>query len=295
MKRKLEELNLLDDFLFGTLVSHPVYGKRFANILITTMLGRDVNILKIIPQMNYYGQNTDSHGARLDVYIEEADGNTLGEVDFGNIYDIEPDQTVDTVKRKALPRRVRFYRSTIDAKSLQSGADYNRLRNVIIIMILPYDPFGYDRIIYTVKNQCLEEPSMVYEDGALSLFLYTKGKNGTISQRLKELLQYLEDTTWENAVNETLQEVQAMVEQIKNNREVSISYMKLYEREQMIRHEGLTTGKAEDIQLLLSDLGPIPESIMLQINNETDPAILNRWLRLAAKSASIEAFVSQMS
>lgn len=54
MKRKLEELNLLDDFLFGTLISHPVYGERFANILIKSFLNREMNILKIVPQMNIY-------------------------------------------------------------------------------------------------------------------------------------------------------------------------------------------------------------------------------------------------
>lgn len=295
MKRKLEELNLLDDFLFGTLISHPVYGERFAGMLVTTMLEREVKILKVIPQMNYYGQDTDRHGTRLDVYIEEETGSAQGEIGIGNIYDIEPDQTSDITERKALPQRVRFYRSTIDAKSLQSGADYNHLKNVIIIMILSYDPFGYDRMIYTVKNQCLEEPAMLYDDGALNLFLYTKGRTGPGSQKLKELLHYLENTNWENAVNDSLQKMQSMVDQIKQNKEVSISYMKLYEREQMIRREGVTAGKADDIQLLLSDLGPIPQSVMMQIKNETNPAILNFWLKIAAKSTSIEEFVEQMS
>lgn len=91
MKKKLEELNLLDDFLFGTLISHPIYGERFVRILIKTILNRDVKILKIIPQMNYYGQDTDRHGARLDVYIEEEDGVVQGDVRLSSIYDIEPD------------------------------------------------------------------------------------------------------------------------------------------------------------------------------------------------------------
>ena len=47
MKKKLEELNLLDDFLFGTLISHPVYGERFVRILIKTILNKDIKILKI--------------------------------------------------------------------------------------------------------------------------------------------------------------------------------------------------------------------------------------------------------
>ena len=294
MKKKLEELNLLDDFLFGTLISHPVYGERFVRILIKTILNRDVKNLKIIPQMNYYGQDTDRHGARLDVYIEEEDCVVQGDVRLSSIYDIEPDQNNDKASRDALPRRVRFYRSTIDARNLQSGADYNRLKNVIIIMLLPYDPFGYDRIVYTVRNKCLEEPEMEYDDGVLNLFIYTRGKIGVISQELKELLQYLEDTTWSNAVNEPLREVQSMVDKVKYNKEVSISYMKSYERDRMIRNEGEYIRLIKTLKDFLSDLGTIPEKIMIRIDNESDLTILERWMKLAAKANSIEDFVEKM-
>lgn len=128
MKKKLEELNLLDDFLFVTLISHPVYGERFAKILIKAILNRDVKILKIVPQMNYYGQDTDRHGARLDVYIEEENGVVQGDTQLSSIYDIEPDQNSDKASKDALPRRVRFYRSTIDVRNLQSGVDYDQLK-----------------------------------------------------------------------------------------------------------------------------------------------------------------------
>ena len=299
MKKKLEELNLLDDFLFGTLISHPIYGERFAKILIKTILNRDIKILKIVPQMNFYGQDTDRHGARLDVYIEEEGGVVQGNVQLSNIYDIEPDQSNGKASKDALPRRVRFYRSTIDARNLQTGADYNHLKNVVIIMLLPYDPFGYNRMVYTVRNKCLEEPEMEYDDGALNLFLYTRGKTGVISQELMELLQYLENTTWINAVNEPLREVQSMVDKVKCDKEVSISYMKSYERDWMMRNEGraegLTAGKVEDIRTLLSDLGPIPENITAKIENETNLATLRHWLKLAARAESLEEFAKQLS
>lgn len=298
MRKKLEELNLLDDFLFGTIMSHPLYGERFARILIKTILNRDIKILKIVSQQNYYGQDTDRHGARLDVYIEEENGSLQGEVSTNNIYDIEPDRNNDKAAKDSLPKRVRFYRAVIDSKSLRSGSDYRQLKNVVIIMILPYDPFGYDRMVYTVRNRCLEEPEMKYDDGAQNLFLYTKGKNGIISQELKDLLQYFESTTWNNAVNNPLREVQSMVDSIKHNKEVSISYMKSYERDQMIRNEGRiegrTDGLSEAIKDLLSDLGSIPESIAVQIGSEKNLDTLRRWLKTASKSKSIEEFAKQM-
>ena len=295
MKRKLEELNLLDDFLFGTIMSHPLYGKRFARILVRTILNRDIKVLKIVSQQNYYGQDTDRHGARLDVYIEEENGILQGEVNASNIYDIEPDQTSDKAAQDSLPKRVRFYRAAIDSKSLQSGVDYSRLKNVIIIMILSYDPFGFDRMVYTVRNHCVEEPDMKYEDGALNLFLYTRGKSGVITQELKDLLRYLEDTSWQNAVSESLKEVQSMVDQVKCDKEVSISYMKSYERDQMICNEGRTDGLSDAVKDLLSDLGVIPENIAVQISAEKDLDTLHRWLRAASKAKSIEEFARQMS
>lgn len=142
---------------------------------------------------------------------------------------------------------------------------------------------------------------MEYDDGALSLFIYTRGKICATSQELKELLQYLENTTWSNAVSEPLREVQSMVDKVKCDKEVSISYMKSYERDRMIRKEGLEEGLAtarvtlaKTIQDFLSDLGIIPEDIVTKINSEMDLATLRRWLKLAAKSASIEEFIEKM-
>ncbi|MDE7187892.1 MAG: hypothetical protein K2O13_10340, partial [Lachnospiraceae bacterium] len=134
-----------------------------------------------------------------------------------------------------------------------------------------------------------------YDDGAQNLFLYTRGKTGIISQELKELLQYFESTTWKNAVNKPLREVQSMVDNIKHNKEVSISYMKSYERDQMIRNEGRTDGLSDAVRDLLSDLGAIPENIAVQIDAEKDLDTLRRWLRAASKAKSIEEFARQMS
>ena len=54
------------------------------------------------------------------------------------IYDIEP----SNYRAASEPKRARYYHSLIDAKLLKSGTEYECLRKVVIIMILPYDPFG---------------------------------------------------------------------------------------------------------------------------------------------------------
>ena len=165
------------------------------------------------------------------------------------MYDAEPNLNDDREDIKSLPKRVRFYHALIDAKSLQSGAEYKSLKNVIVIMITPYDPFGYDYMIYTVDNKIRELPEAPYNDGAQTLFLYTKGTKGVISEELKQFLQYMEQTTSENAVNEKLKEIHKMVEKVKNDEEVSIEFMKIFEREQMLISQSTKKGIEQGIEL----------------------------------------------
>lgn len=233
MKKKLEEMNLLDDFLFGSMVTYPEIGQRFVKMLLKTILGREFKHLAVTAQKPYYGADADLHGARLDVYLEP-------EEDAGErvtVYDIEPDLKDRDSDVRALPRRMRFYHGKIAARNLDSGADYDKLKNVVIIMIMPYDPFGHNRMVYTVKNKCVEVPDMAYEDGASTLFLYTKGTEGVPNETIRQLLHYMEDTTYKNAVNEELREMHRMVETVKKDPEVIGMRIQLVEDVIMLREE----------------------------------------------------------
>lgn len=227
VKKKLAEMNLLDDFLFGSVVTYPEIGERFVKILLKTIFGREFKRLSVTAQKVFYGADTNRHGARLDVYLEPEEGEGLEE--RAAVYDVEPDQRDNASDIRALPRRMRFYHGKIAARNLNSGADYNKLKDVVVIMIMPYDPFGQDRMVYTVKNKCVEEPGMVYEDGASTLFLYTKGTKGVPDNALKQLLHYMEDSTYENAVNEELREIHRMVEHVKRDPEVGGMRIQLVE------------------------------------------------------------------
>ncbi len=246
MRKKLEELNLLDNFLFGKLVTYPELGEDFARILLRTVFGREYKHLTIFPQKVYYGENTNLHGARLDVYMEEETDEAECELSQpASVYDIEPDKKDSPKHIKVLPRRVRFYHAKIDSKSLKSGESYGRLKNVAVIMITPYDPFGLNRMVYTVKNRCVEEPDMEYEDGACTLFLYTKGTEGCPGEKLGQLLHYMEDTVPENAVNNDLQTIQQMVEKVRKDSEVTVEYMRIMEEEEFLKEEGRRIGQTE--------------------------------------------------
>lgn len=236
-KRKLMELNLLDDFLISTMIIYPVIGEEFSREVLQIIFKRKFGKLSVTSQKVYPGSDTDKHGARLDVYLEE-DIADIEILEDATIVDLEPNQTENTKDIEALPKRVRFYHAKIDTKALDSGEKYQSLKNVVVVMITSYDPFGYNLMKYTVKNGIRELPAVEYEDGAQTLFLYTKGGNCNVHEELKQLLHYMEHTTWENATTDALKRIHKMVEKVKMDEEVSLRYMKALERQEMWMEKG---------------------------------------------------------
>ena len=237
-KRKLEELNLMDNFLFGTMVTHPDYGEPFSRYLLRLVLNREVGKLKVIPQYLIYGSDINWHGAILDAYLEEEEG---GEA---TIYDLEPEKNDHEDAIKALPKRMRFYRAKIDGRGLKAGEHYDKLRKLIMIVITPFDPFTHGRMRYTVRTACLEIPEMPYDDGVTMIFLNTKGTPDRESEELQHFLKYAEKSTLENVASEYLRQLHAMVDRVKHDEEVAIRYMRLWEEEESIRMRAIEEGKA---------------------------------------------------
>lgn len=238
--KKLEDMNLVDDFLMTSLICHQEYGDRSVRYMLECILNRRFGKLTVVPQRVMCGTDPDKHGIRMDVYIDE---------NAGEIIDIEPDQNDSMYDIEAVPRRNRFYHAKIDSANLAAGDDYSNLRNVVVIFITTYDPFGLDRMVYTVKNKCIEEPDMPYDDGAVSLFLYTKGEKGNPPEELQSLLHYMENSIEENAGTDSLKVFHHMVTAVKNDGEVGLAYMKSVEIEKRIREEGREEGHRAGVQL----------------------------------------------
>ena len=245
-RKTLEELNLLDDFLFNAMLTYPDTGEAFIRKLLETLFDRKFPHLKIHPQKTFIGLNTGLRGARLDVYIEEDGSVQIHDEAIPTVYDVEPDHNKDAAQIKAFPKRARFYHAAIDRVALKSGENFGKLKKVYVIFICDYDPFGCDRVLYTIKNKCLEEPELPYNDDAETWVLYTRGKKGNISKSLRQLLSYMENTNQSNAINEDLREIQLMVDQVKHDGEVSLQYMKSFEHDQMMYEQGHEQGRKEE-------------------------------------------------
>ena len=52
-RKKLEELNLLDDFLFNAMMTYPEMGEKFTRKMLKLLFNKDFRNLKVIAQKSY--------------------------------------------------------------------------------------------------------------------------------------------------------------------------------------------------------------------------------------------------
>lgn len=171
-RKRLEDMNLLDDFLFNAVMTFPGIGERFCRLLLQVVLGREIGRLRVVAQRVFGGRDEEFRGARLDVLAEEDLMDVLADP---AVFDIEPDNNGDVVSLKDLPKRVRFYHAIIDSRCLKKGEGFGKLKRVFVIFVCSYDPFDRGRMVYTIRNMCEEVPEMEYDDGLRTVFLNTKG------------------------------------------------------------------------------------------------------------------------
>ncbi|MBQ4069008.1 MAG: Rpn family recombination-promoting nuclease/putative transposase [Lachnospiraceae bacterium] len=241
--KPLSELNLIDNFLFSTLVENPEYAKKLAKLVVKRATGREINNFTVESQKEVNGTNTDKRGIRIDVLIKvEGDKEEIKEV-----YDIEPNAYYE----KDIAKRNRYYNALTDSKLLNKGEEFGVLPELITIWILQYDPFGKDKMIYTIKNIVDKNPDIVYNDGITTLILNAKGKKFG-NEALKNLLDFFVNTD-KQVDDAELQEIQNIVKTIKGDAKVGERYMTLgstlYYEKKMSFEEGREEGREEAILL----------------------------------------------
>ena len=243
-RRKLEELNVIDNFLFQEMVNRGEKGEKFCRILLETILQVKIRRLKVTPQKSLQGMDTDKHGIIFDAYIEAVQEEEISEDEDGEmdaeLFDIEPNK----YQKGSDPKRSRYYHALIDAKILRSGREYSELKDVTVIMILPYDPFGKGRMRYTVEPSCVEDDTVECKDGSRTIYLYTKGKADETCAELCDMLNFIENSTIDNAVNEDLRYIYGLMDEIKHDGKVGAWYMKWEEIKLYERNEGREEGQA---------------------------------------------------
>ena len=181
-KKKLEELDVMDDFLMSAIASNPEVGVPFCRRLLSVLLQREIGQVRVMAQYSIPAATPGLRGIRMDVEVEEiVKDKESGEEGIANVYDVEP----HLEDKCNLPRRNRFYQAKIDGSHMVSGQkDFSALPNLYVITITDYDPFGLDYMMYTIHNKCEEVPDMQYNDGLQFIYFYTEGIYGLSFRKL---------------------------------------------------------------------------------------------------------------
>jgi len=190
-RKSLKELNLLDKFLFDEAMDDPENVKTMLDII----LSQKTN-LKHPPQTEKEQRtSTDNRQIRLDVYAMDEDD---------VIYEVEAQKE----NTHNLPKRSRLYQGIIDSKLLPPGVtDFNLLNEVLIVLITPFDLFGYDLYRYTFQMRCEEVPELKLDE---------------VSEQCK---------------SERIQKMHRRVCQIKASEKTEVKYMQAWEEKLLERQK----------------------------------------------------------
>ncbi|MBR1693650.1 MAG: hypothetical protein IJ711_12895, partial [Lachnospiraceae bacterium] len=183
--------------------------------------------------------------------------------------------------------------------------DFDHLPNLYILTITNYDPFGYDYMMYTIQNRCIEVPELDYPDGIQLIYFYTGGSKGGC-KAIHSMLKYLQTSTPNNATDSATRKVHDYVSRVKTQPEVRLEYMTFedyiyFERRDAAREAAQeATQKTalsttiQNILDLLDDYGEVPEGLMDYLNAQTNLSVLKEWLKLAARTSDIETFMEEI-
>ena len=137
-RQRLEDLNVLDDFMLNAIANDPDVGEVFFQEVLSVLLERDIGEVTVKAQSVIPGDTPELRGIRLDVEIQEKDSKRL--------------------KR--------------------GEKNWDKLPDLYMIMITTFDPFGKGGMIYTFENTCKEYPDVENKDGLKYIYFNTTGTKG---------------------------------------------------------------------------------------------------------------------
>ncbi len=235
VRTPLEELNLTDRFLFAETMDEPEAYEAVLGIL----LEDEIELLDHTQTEKELRVSPQLRAVRLDVVNMD---------ESGRIYFTEM-QKRDT---RNLEKRSRYYQAQLDVSLLEPGCkDFNELNDSCLILVAPFDLFGYGLYRYTFVGQCREVPGLALQDGAARIFINTFGTNKKdFSQEFLDFVEYINDTRDTVAARSTSARVRLVrdrVEKIRRSEKCGVKYMQRWEEIAYAREDGRDEGALREI------------------------------------------------
>ncbi|MBR1854960.1 MAG: Rpn family recombination-promoting nuclease/putative transposase [Lachnospiraceae bacterium] len=236
-KKTLQEQTIRDNYLFAAAMMDG--NGENSRAFLSCLLGKEIRRVEISYEKSIV-YHPEQKGIRLDVYCAD-ETNTR--------YNVE----MQVIGRKIL-KRARYYHSQIDMELLLAGMEYEELPDSFVIFICDFDPFGGRKYRYTTRTRLEEMPDEAYDDGVHTIFLSTKGENGSeVPKELKAFLKFVGaglEASEADYESDLVRQFQRSIRKIKADREMRSKYMLF---EEMMRDE-YKAGKAEGRADYLSEL-----------------------------------------
>ena len=218
--KRLEELEIWDDFMFGAVMSN----KELCKHLLEIILQKKIKDIRYTELQKTIDLQYDAKSIRLDVYVED---------DLDSVYNIE----IQTTDEKNLPKRSRFYQGMIDLNILNKGESYNKLKKSYVIFICNYDPFRKGRCFYRFENVCVDNPSLKLKDDSVKIMINPYGNDTKqFGKGFAALMNFLKNGQISDTYTESLKDE---ITEVKVSEEWRRRYMKLLIRDQ----ENIEMGK----------------------------------------------------
>ena len=233
----LENMNLMDDFLFDV----ATVDLETCKIIIELSLGIKIREIQWKEGQKVIHNIPGNRGIRMDFYVEDSEG---------RVFDVEMQKR----NEGNIPKRTRFYQALIDAPMLKSGErGFDNLKPAYIIVICGFDQYGLGKYRYTFENRCIEIPELSMGDECRKIILNTKGTNDAeVDKSLIDFLHYVDHSTADSVpmdCDERLKHLHKKISEIKSNEQMGVSYMKMEERDRLIKEEGEKIG---ELKVLIS-------------------------------------------
>lgn len=262
---KLEELNLTDRFLFD----ETMEDKEAYQAAVSILLENEIELTGRPETEKEFRVSPQLRQVRLDV---------VGMDRKGTLYYSE----MQKKNTGNLKKRSRYYQAQLDVSLLEPGSkDFNLLDDSCFILIAPFDLFGRGLYRYTFEGACRECLDLKIEDGAVRVFINTKGKNGQgFSREFLDFMAYITSSTDETAgraESDRIKLIHERVRKIRKSEKMGVKYMQFWEEKAYAREEGLEEGmkKGESrklIQLICRMLqrGSTPEEVAADFEESID-------------------------
>lgn len=284
-RERVQEFNLTSD-LFASKVFEDVEAcQELCRILL-----QDQSVVLKSVRTQYVIRSLETHSIELDI---------LAERDNGDIIGIELQMYSET----APFRRTRYYLSGIDMSILEKGKGYKELPAVTMAYITKEDIIGGGMGYYSVERRL---GSGIVEIGRETVISVSNGvkeqyfnlEYSTGNNDIDELFHYFKNSD-PYYQTETFPRIVERVRYLKMHKKGVNIMCEIADR---IRNEGREEGRKEGrmrgmvdaILELLEELGQVPQRIVDLISAEDNLSVLSRWLKSAAKAASIAEFEANM-